>query len=127
MPRQLIEEEEDVFILDVCTPTEYGVGHIERAVLIPLRNLKPDPDALSPDALLPARVKELPCNRNTKTLVYCKVGKRGVEASSLLVGAGYKEGSNLEGGLTKWVQEGYPIVATYDSWMNVWYLLLLPQ
>lgn len=124
--RQMIEEE-DIFILDVCTPSGYDDGQIEGAVLIPLRNLKSDPDALSPDELLPARMKELPCNRNTKILVYCKVGKRGAEASSLLVDAGYKEVSNLEGGLTKWVQEGYPIVATYDSWKNVWYLLLSPQ
>jgi len=37
--RQMIEDE-DIFILDVCTPTEYDDGHIEGAVLIPLRNLK---------------------------------------------------------------------------------------
>jgi rhodanese-related sulfurtransferase len=83
--------EEDIFLLDVRTPVEYELGHIEGTVLIPLKNVKSDPDALSPEELLPARMKELPCNRNTKILVYCKVGIRGAEASSLLADAGYKK------------------------------------
>ena len=120
--------EKDVFILDVRTPAEYNLGHIEGAVLIPLKNVPAqDPVALPPEELLPARMTELPCNKYTKMLVYCNVGKRGAEASSLLVDAGYKKVYNIEGGIDKWVQEGYPIVATYDSWNNVWYLLLSPQ
>lgn len=121
--RQMIEKEA-VFLLDVRTPSEYELGHIEGAVLIPLKNVKSDPDALSPEELLPARMKELPCNKNTKILVYCKVGTRGAETGSLLEDAGYKNVYNIDGGLDRWVKEGYPIVATYESWNKVWSKLL---
>jgi rhodanese-related sulfurtransferase len=120
-------EEGDIFILDVRTPAEYNLGHIEGAVLIPLKNVPANSTALSPEELLPARMKELPCNKNTKILAYCKVGKRGAEASSLLADAGYKNVYNIDYGIDQWVKEGYPIVATYESWNNVWYLLLSPQ
>lgn len=123
-----ILEEEDVFLLDVRTPAEYKLGHIEGAILIPLRNVKAqDPDLLPDEELLPARLKELPCGKSTKILVYCKVGKRGAEASSLLADVGYKNVYNINSGIDEWVKEGYPIVATYESWKNVWYFILSPQ
>ena len=125
--KQMLEEE-DVFLLDVRTPAEYKLGHIEGAVLIPLKNVPAQDSNLLPDEeLLPARLKELPCGKSTKILVYCKVGKRGAEASSLLADVGYKNVYNINSGIDEWVKEGYPIVATYESWKNVWYLLLSPQ
>lgn len=124
-------ESEDVFILDVRTPAEYNLGHIEGATLITLRNVpKLDPDNLPDEQLLPARMKELPHNKRTKILVYCKLGGRSAEASDLLVKAGYKrvynmdndeDSKNTNGGIVQWVTEGYPIVATYDSWKTEWY------
>ena len=68
-------EKEDVFILDVRIPIEYNYGHIEGAKLIPLRDApKIDPGTLPKDKLLDARLKELPQNKYTKILVYCKQG-----------------------------------------------------
>lgn len=121
--RDMIENE-DVFLLDVRIPTEYDSGHIEGATLIPYRNIKEPNPQLPNEELLPARIKELPHNKNTKILVYCKSGTRSEEASSFLVAAGYKNVYNMDGGIVKWVQEGYPIVATYDSWEAEWYKFL---
>ena len=118
--KQMIENE-DVFLLDVRVPTEYDLGHIEGAILIPLRDAFGS--TLNSDQFLEARMKELPHNKNTKILVYCKSGARSAAASSLLVDAGYKKVYNIEGGIDNWVQEGYPIVVTSESWKNLYLLL----
>lgn len=118
-------EEEDVFLLDVRIPLEYDYGHIEGATLIPLRSApKISPVNLLDDQLLPNRMKELPHNKNTKILVYCKQGHRSPDASKLLVDAGYRNVYNLYdddkkiGGIDEWVNEGYPIVIVFnkDTW-----------
>jgi rhodanese-related sulfurtransferase len=124
--RRMIEDG-DVFILDVRTPAEYDLGHIEGATLIPVKNTAES--SLDSNQLLTARMKELPQNRCTKILVYCKFGGRSAEASDLLVEAGYTnvynmdndaDSKNKNGGITQWVREGYPIVATFKAWENEW-------
>jgi rhodanese-related sulfurtransferase len=108
-------EKKDVFILDVRIPVEYNYGHIEGATLIPLRSApKIDPVNLSDDQLLPNRMKELPHNKNTKILVYCKVGNRSPDACKMLVEAGYKTVYNMQGGIDEWVNATSPIVIVYD-------------
>jgi len=133
--KQMVENK-DVFLLDVRIPTEYDSGHIEGATLIPLRNIKLPNPQLPDEELLPARMKELPHNKNAKILVYCKLGGRSAEASNLLVKAGYKnvynmdndaDSTNENGGISQWVSEENPIVATYDSWTNEWCKLLPPE
>ena len=121
-------EEKDVFLLDVRIPLEYNYSHIEGATLIPLRSApKISPVNLSNDTLLPNRMKELPHNKNTKILVYCKQGHRSPDACKLLVDAGYKKVFNMyndtaqKGGIEEWVNEGNPIVIVYNNtteWAN---------
>ena len=106
-----ILEKKDVFLLDVRTPAEYNYSHIEGAKLIPLKNVPAhDPVTLSDDKLLPNRMKELPKNKNTKIVVYCYTGKRGGIASQMIADAGYKRVYNIQGGITAWVNAGYPVV-----------------
>ncbi len=119
-----ILEDKNVFLLDVRTPTEYNYSHIEGATLIPLKNVPAhDPVNLSDDQLLPNRMKELPGNKKTKIVVYCFTGKRGGIASQMIADAGYKRVYNIQqgnvpgqGGLTEWVNAGYPVVIDYASW-----------
>jgi rhodanese-related sulfurtransferase len=123
--RQMIEDG-DVFLLDVRTPAEYESGHIEGATLITSENS--GGSILDQDQLLAARLKELPQDRNTKILVYCKSGGRSARASAFLVEAGYKNVYNMDndaatngdGGIVQWVREEYPIVATYGAWDKEW-------
>jgi NADPH-dependent 2,4-dienoyl-CoA reductase/sulfur reductase-like enzyme/rhodanese-related sulfurtransferase len=80
----------DAFILDVRGPDEYeqmrlGIG--ER--LIPLGALR-------------TRLDELPQDRNTEIIVYCKISLRGYEAARLLMGAGYTNVKVMEGGVLAW-------------------------
>ena len=112
-----ILEDKGVFLLDVRTPAEYNYSHIEGATLISLKNLPAhDPVNLPDDQLLPNRIKELPENKNTKIVVYCYTGKRGGTASQMIADAGYKRVYNIQGGLTEWVNAGYPVVIDPAKW-----------
>ncbi len=112
-----ILESKDVFLLDVRTPAEYNYSHVEGAKLIPLKNIPAhDPVNLSLDKLLPNRMKELPEDKSTKIVVYCYTGKRGGIASQMIADAGYKRVYNVQGGLTAWVNAGYPVVINSEQW-----------
>lgn len=110
-------EQNDVFIVDVRTPAEYRHGHLEGAKLIPLKNMPAyDPVNLSDSKLLPNRIDELPEDKNTKILVYCKTGGRGSNASQLIADECYKSVYNMQGGINSWVSAGCPIVVNPEEW-----------
>lgn len=103
--KELIEKG-NVFVLDVRTPAEFNQSHIEEAILIPVSNAFGS--NLSPDNLLKARTNEVP--KNKKVLVYCRTGRRSIEASTVLANAGYQV-YNMEGGIGSWIDAGYPVVS----------------
>ena len=109
-----------VFILDVRTPAEYNYTHIEGAKLIPLMNVPShDPVNLSDEELLAWHIKnnqDLPKDKCTKIVVHCLSGKRGSIASQMLVDSGYKRVNNIQGGITAWVNAGYPVVVNPNLW-----------
>ena len=109
-----------VFILDVRTPAEYNYIHIEGAKLIPLMNVPShDPVNLSDEELLAWHIKnnqDLPKDKCTKIVVHCLSGKRGSIASQMLVDSGYKRVNNIQGGITAWVNAGYPVVVNPNLW-----------
>lgn len=90
----LIEQNPDIFILDVRTTSEYNSGYIEKAVLIPVSQLQ-------------GRIGEL--DTNNTYLVYCKSGGRSATASNILITSGFQDVFNLLGGITSWINAGYPI------------------
>ena len=85
-------EEQDVFILDVRTQSEYEAGHLEDSYLIPVSELK-------------NRLDEVPSD--TAILVYCRSGRRSVTASNILLDAGYCDVYNMEAGFNAWRSGGY--------------------
>lgn len=105
--REMIEKD-DVFILDVRTPSEFNSSHIEGATLIPVTNS--GGSNLSSDQLLEARINEVPGDK--KILVYCRTGHRSTTASNILVAAGYSDVYNMQGGITAWTGAGYPVVSS---------------
>ena len=77
-------------MLDVRNPDEYelmrlGVG--ER--LIPLGQLR-------------KRLEEMPQDKNTEIITWCKISLRGYEAALILQGKGYSNVKVLEGGIMAW-------------------------
>jgi rhodanese-related sulfurtransferase len=83
------------FILDVRTREEYMEGHIKDSVLIPSGELED-------------RLGELPDDK--AIIVYCRSGSRSLTASNLLIENGFKAVLNIEGGITEWMNKGYPVV-----------------
>lgn len=87
----------DVQIVDVRTPEEFAEGHLENAINI-------DITADDFESKIAALDKEKP------VMVYCKAGGRSAKASSRLNELGFKNISDLEGGIINWNSENKPIV-----------------
>lgn len=59
-------------------------------------------------------------DKNRKIIVYCSVGYRSEQIANKLIQAGYRDVSNLYGGIFEWVNEGYPVVnATGEPTMDI--------
>ena len=84
-----------VDLIDVRNPDEWDTGHIPGARLIPLDQVRADPDAH-----LSRRV----------TVFVCAKGVRSMQAAKLAERFGYEQLYNLEGGTKGWAAEGLSIV-----------------
>jgi len=98
--RTMVESKPSLVILDVRNQSEYYLGHIRNAKLIPVWDLS-------------ARLNEL--NVSDEILVYCEVGARSAAASQTLVDDGFLHVYNMLGGITAWANEGYPVYVRYPS------------
>ncbi|UCG01241.1 MAG: rhodanese-like domain-containing protein [Candidatus Heimdallarchaeota archaeon] len=93
--KDLIESNDELFILDVREPWEFEDGHISGAYLIPVNDIS-------------ARENELPKNKSKPILVYCRSGGRSVTASNTLDSLGYTQVNNMDSGFNAWKNAGYP-------------------
>jgi rhodanese-related sulfurtransferase len=86
----------NVDLVDVRDPSEWETGHIEGARLVPLDQLRADPDAaLSHDS----------------TIVFiCAKGVRSMSAAKLAERFGYEHVYNLVGGTKEWARSGQRLV-----------------
>jgi rhodanese-related sulfurtransferase len=87
-------QEAKYIILDVRQPEEFAEGHVPSAVLIPLAEIE-------------ARAREL--STDSTLYVICRSGNRSRQASELLVGLGFEDVRNVDGGFTAWVDAGYDV------------------
>ncbi len=86
------------FLLDVREATEWETdGYIEGAVNVPLRTLAQN-------------LSQLPEDKNTPILVYCKAGHRGAIGMTTLGMLGYTNVRNINGGIMAWINAGFPVV-----------------
>jgi len=88
--KQKLDNNEEVFLLDARGQDEFnetclGLGEH----LIPLGQLR-------------NRLDELPINKNTEIVCYCKISLRGYEAALILQAYGYTNVKVLGGGLMAW-------------------------
>lgn len=91
-----------VVVLDVRNESEYNLGHLYDAVWIPLYELE-------------SRIDELAASENDKMIVYCASGNRSAQACQILADNGFMKLYNMEGGITAWIEAGYPIDTTFHS------------
>jgi adenylyltransferase/sulfurtransferase len=85
-----LNNNEDIFLLDVREPHEYEINKIKEGYLIPLNDL-------------PNRINELDSSR--EIVAYCKVGGRSARAVDFLRKTGFKKVKNLIGGIDSWAKK----------------------
>jgi rhodanese-related sulfurtransferase len=88
--REKHKNKEPLVLLDVRNPDEYeqmrlGIGE----KLIPLGQLR-------------RRLNEMPEDKNTEIITWCKISLRGYEAALVLQANGYQNVKVLEGGIMAW-------------------------
>jgi len=83
-------------LLDVRTPQETSMGYIKGAIFMNIN----DNDFTQKIATL---------DKSKPIFVYCRSGRRSRNALAILVTKGFSEVYNLDGGITAWQSDGYPI------------------
>lgn len=95
--KKLLDENADIFLLDVRNPNEHAFCNIG-GYLIPLPEL-------------PNRLHEV--NSEKDIIVYCRSGGRSAHAVEFLMRSGFKNVSNLSGGVIAWAREIDARLPTY--------------
>jgi adenylyltransferase/sulfurtransferase len=85
-------------LIDVRTPMEQEISNLPGSVLIPVDQLEQRLDQLD-------RQKPIVC--------YCRTGHRSERAVQLLLGKGFRNVYNLEGGINAWAQQIDPGMQQY--------------
>jgi NADPH-dependent 2,4-dienoyl-CoA reductase/sulfur reductase-like enzyme/rhodanese-related sulfurtransferase len=88
--KNMIKNKQDITILDVRTKREFGMGHIEGALNIPVDELRDKLDKL---------------NRNSKIVVNCRTSYRSYLAYLILRNSGFKNVWNLNGSYLSWIRK----------------------
>jgi len=92
-PKQLkamLNENPDLFVLDVREPFELEICRIDGSWDIPLGEL-------------PQRFAEVP--KDQDVVVHCKMGGRSAQAMAFLQSKGYSKVKNLSGGILRWIED----------------------
>ncbi len=100
--KELIDKkaQTDLFVLNVHTPYQ---GKIEQT------------DSVIQDWQNIAKYEQqLPKNKDTPILVYCRSGRMSASAAQQLQELGYKTIYDLKGGMQQWKKEGFNLV----DWQN---------
>ncbi len=96
--KSMIEKEQPVIILDVRESEQRAEGEIyaDETYAITRGNLEFD---------VGNKIKD----KNAVIVTYCRGGSRGALAAQTLRHLGYRNATNLKGGLKGWAKAGYPI------------------
>lgn len=96
--KKLIDNEEAVIVLDIRESEQRSEGEIyaDESYSITRGNLEFE---------ILNRVKD----KNAIIVTYCRGGSRGLFAAQTLKNLGFKNATNLKGGLKAWAKAGYPI------------------
>ena len=93
-PKELAPKLKTVTVVDVRSGNEWSDGHLPGAMHIPL-------------GYLPDRLGDIPSDR--PVVVQCQSGGRSSIAASILERAGFRDVTNLSGGLGAWTASGLPL------------------
>ena len=89
-----VQDNPNVFLLDVREPDEYASGHIAGITLIPMGEVA-------------ARLSELP--KDKEIIITCRTGTGSGQVADFLREQGFTNVHNMEGGIVAWEEAGYPV------------------
>lgn len=89
-------KQQDVQLVDVRTEQEYGNGHLKEAILINIQGQ--DFTAKATQQL----------DKQKPVIIYCRSGRRSMQAAQILVNEGFETVYNMKGGILAWQAEGLP-------------------
>ncbi|WP_409178480.1 rhodanese-like domain-containing protein [Brevibacillus fortis] len=84
---QWMTDETDMVIVDLREPELFEEGRVPNAINIPFAEIN-------------EKYRSIPTDK--KVVFVCHTGRMGVESGNLLLENGYKDVSNLDGGMAKW-------------------------
>lgn len=87
---------DDAYLLDVREPDEWSAGHATGAHHLPMMQV-------------PARLSDVPTEGDV--VVVCRSGGRSAQVVGYLLGNGWENVRNLEGGMKEWAAAGRPLVS----------------
>ncbi len=103
-PTELLKRlraKEDLLLVDVRESAEFEAGHIGGARLIPRGLIE-----AAADPSFSKCVPELVSARDKPVVVYCATGGRAAMAAAVLQMMGFRDVLNLDGGFSRWAEEG---------------------
>lgn len=86
----------NAYLLDVREPDEWEAGHAPDAHHVPMMDI-------------PTRLADLPTERDI--VVVCRSGGRSGQVVAYLLGNGWENVSNLDGGMQDWAASGRELVS----------------
>jgi rhodanese-related sulfurtransferase len=94
---KLLKTDKTVQLVDVRTPQEVAIGHIEKAININIA-----------DTDFQAKISQL--DKTKPVAVYCGVGGRSGKAAAMLTTLGFTKIYDLQGGMTAWKGQNKAVV-----------------
>jgi rhodanese-related sulfurtransferase len=98
--KDMLDREDDIFLIDVREPNEYEIVSIPGATLIPKDQI-----------LSGAALERLP--QDKRIVLHCKSGARSAECLAVLKNAGFSDAVHVGGGVLAWVNQVDPSLPTY--------------
>jgi len=93
---RLMNNNSDAVVLDIRSADEFSKGHINRALNIPLADLKSNTDKLDK-------------YRGHPVLIYCNSGSTSMRAGKILQDKGFDNINSLAGGVSGWKEANLPL------------------
>jgi len=98
--KEMLDRDDNIFLVDVREPNEYEIVSIPGATLIPKDQF-----------LSGAALEQLP--QDKRIVLHCKSGARSAECLAVVKNAGFSDAVHVGGGVLAWVSQIDPALPTY--------------